>query len=209
MALSIPDRVVVFDYGEVVSQSPSEHDRAALLAIADVPVEAFWNAYQLHRDDLDHGVVGIRDYWKRVAGELGLDWSEARIQQLWVADYRSWLSIEPTTFDIIADLNAGGTRIAMLSNAGFDFASPLRFAPIARFFERVFISAELGMLKPDPEIYQEVADELGIALEQMIFIDNKQENVDGANALGIRTHLFLGAGQLREFLDAVATQEKP
>ena len=206
LALNIPGRVVVFDYGEVLSQAPNESDRAALVAVADADPEAFWHAYWEHRDDLDHGVVSIRDYWKRIADDLTLGWSESRIQQLWLADYRSWLSVNPATFDILADLDAGETRMAMLSNAGFDFASPFRFSPMARFFERVFISAELGMRKPFQEIYEEVAEELSITPDEMIFIDNKQENVDGAAALGIQTHLFVTAEGLRSFLEGLATQ---
>ena len=96
--------------------------------------------------------------------------------------------------------------MAMLSNAGFDFASPFRFSPMARFFERVFISAELGMRKPFQEIYEEVAEELSITPGEMIFIDNKQENVDGAASLGILTHLFVTADGLRSFLEGLAVQ---
>jgi putative hydrolase of the HAD superfamily len=205
LALNIPGRVVVFGYGEVLSQAPNESDRAALVEVADAEPEAFWNAYWQHRDDLDHGVVSIRDYWKRIAEELNADWSEARIQQLWLADFRSWLSVNPETFDVLTDLHAGETRMAMLSNAGFDFASPFRFSPMARFFERVFISAELGMRKPFQEIYEEVAEELSITPGEMIFVDNKQENVDGAASLGIQTHLFVTADGLRTFLEGFAS----
>lgn len=204
LTLNIPGRVVVFDYGEVVSAEPNESDRAALLAVAGTAPEQFWAAYWAHRDDLDHGVLSIRDYWKHIGQELGASWSESRIQQLWLADYRSWLSVNPDTFDIVAELHAGGTRLALLSNAGFDFASPFRFSPMARFFERVFISAELGMRKPFQEIYEEVAEELGISVGEMVFIDNKQENVDGAASLGIQSHLFESAAGLRSFLETIA-----
>jgi putative hydrolase of the HAD superfamily len=90
------------------------------------------------------------------------------------------------------------------ANAGFDFASPFRFSPIARYFERMFLSAEMLRIKPDAEIYREVAAELGISCAQMVFIDNKQVNVDGAEALGITGHLFVGAPELRSFLESLA-----
>ncbi|WP_394769080.1 HAD family hydrolase [Lacisediminihabitans sp.] len=206
MALTIPDRVVVFDYGEVISHSPSERDRADLLAVAGVPDESFWPAYWEHRDGLDQGTTSIRDYWMLVASDLGVEWSEATIHELWVADFTGWLSVNPATFDVIADLHDGGTRVALLSNAGFDFASPFRFSPMARFFERMFISAELSTIKPNPDIYLEVARELGITPQQMVFIDNKQVNVDGAEALGITGHHFVGAGELRIFLESLSVR---
>ena len=204
LALNIPGRVVVFDYGEVISLSPNEQDRAALLATADADPEPFWQSYWAHRDDLDHGMLSIRDYWKRIGEDLAQPFSESRIQELWLADFRSWLSLNPDVFDVLADLHAGDTRMALLSNAGFDFASPFRFSPMARFFERVFISAELGMRKPYQEIFDEVAEELGIVPAEMIVIDNKQENVDGAASLGATGHLFVTVEELRAFLGTLA-----
>ncbi len=204
MSLSIPGRVVVFDYGEVISREPSERDRADLVEVAGVPNASFWGPYWAHREGLDQGTIAVREYWKLVAADLGVQWSESRIQELWVADFTGWLSIDPLTFDIIADLFDGGTRIALLSNAGFDFASPFRFSPIARFFERIFVSAEMGLIKPDPQIFIEVATELGITPAEMVFIDNKQENVAGAESLGIVGHHFIAAPALRTFLESLA-----
>lgn len=200
MAISIPQRVVVFDYGEVISRSQSESDKLELLDIADVDAEQFWPAYWRHRDELDHGRLPIVDYWRRVASDLGVDWDLTTIQRLWVVDFRSWFSIEPGTMRVLEELHAGGTRIALLSNAGFDFGAPFRFAPFASLFERVFVSAELGLLKPEPEIYRHVARELGIELTSMVFIDNKAINVDGATALGVTGHVFTDAPALRAFL---------
>lgn len=206
MALKIRDRVVVFDYGEVISHSPSERDRADLLSVAGVPDEQFWPPYWAHRDGLDQGTTSIRDYWRLVAADLGVVWSEATIHGLWVADFTGWLSVNPAAFEVIADLHDGGTRVAMLSNAGFDFASPFRFSPMARYFERIFISAELSTIKPNADIYLEVARELGITPQQMVFIDNKQVNVDGAEALGITGHHFVGAAELRTFLESISVR---
>ncbi len=203
MTLQIPDRVIVFDYGEVISRVPSERDRADLVAVAGVPDAVFWGPYWAHRQGLDQGTIDIRAYWKLVATDLGVEFSESRIQELWVADYTGWLSIDPSTFDVIADLFAGGTRLALLSNAGFDFASPFRMSPMSRFFERIFISAELGLVKPDPAIYLEVMRELGITAAEMVFIDNKQENIVGAEALGITGHVFVSGAALRLFLETL------
>lgn len=204
MVISIPGRVVVFDYGEVISRSPSADDRAALLAIAGVGAEPFWESYWRHRDGLDQGRTSIAGYWAAVAADLGVAWPLPRVHELWIADFRSWWSLTPGILEIVGQLHDGGTRLAVLSNAGFDFASPLRASPMAAFFERVFISAELDAIKPDPAIFVEVADELGIALEQMVFVDNKSANTDAAAALGITTHHFASVAGLDAFLRRLA-----
>lgn len=204
MSISIPGRVVVFDYGEVISMSPSESDRAALVAIAGAPPVAFWATYWKYREGLDQGTVSTAAYWGLVASDLGLTWSASLVHALWAADFRSWISVEPGTIDVIEELHAGGTRIALLSNAGFDFSGPFRHSPMAQFFERMFVSAEMDAIKPDPAIYREVASDLGITLENMVFVDNKGINTDAAAAIGATVHHFVGVAGLRAFLEALA-----
>ena len=204
MPISIPNRVVVFDYGEVTSRSPSAEDTAALLELAGGSPE-FWPSYWSHRDDLDQGRVSVPDYWARIAKDIGADWSASTVYALWVLDFRSWISVEPGTIDLIAELHAGGTRIALLSNAGFDFAGPFRYSPMGQYFERMFVSAEMDSIKPDPAIYLEVAEGLGITLEQMVFVDNKKVNTDAALALGVTVHHFEGVAGLATFLNDLAS----
>lgn len=202
--MSIPDRVVVFDYGEVISLSPSDADKAALLAVAGCDAEPFWASYWSHRDGLDQGTTSIVDYWRQVAADLGVTWRASTVHALWIADFRSWWSVEPGTLDLIEELHEGGTRLAILSNAGFDFSSPFRRSPMAGFFERIFVSAEMDAIKPDPAIYSEVAAELGIPLDRMVFIDNKAVNTDAATALGVTAHHFTGVDGLAAFLRSLA-----
>ena len=205
MNIRIPDRVIVFDYGEVISVSQSAADRAALVEISGLDTRLFWQLYDRYREDLDQGVTLPREYWNLVARDAGVAWSPAQLQQLWAADIRSWISVEPGTVQLLAELHAGGTRVALLSNAGFDFSDPFRHSPMAAYFEAMFVSAELGLIKPDPEIYRVTARELGITLEQMVFIDNKKTNVDAAIALGVTGHVFTTVAELRAFLESLAS----
>jgi putative hydrolase of the HAD superfamily len=101
-------------------------------------------------------------------------------------------------------MHAGGTRLALLSNAGFDFSDPFRFSPMGKYFERVFVSAEMNAMKPEPAIYLEVATELGITPQQMVFVDNKSVNTDAAAALGVTVHHFTGVDGLASFLSSLA-----
>jgi putative hydrolase of the HAD superfamily len=204
MTLRIGDRVVVFDYGEVISVTPSDAARTDILAIAAVDADPFWASYWRHRDALDRGTISVPEYWGLIAGDTGAGWAPSTVQRLWAADFTSWISVEPETIELIAELHAGGTRLAVLSNAGLDFASPLRFSPMGQYFERVFVSAEMDDLKPDPSIYLEVTEALGISPAEMVFIDNKKANTDAAAALGATVHHFVGVDGLRSFLTSLA-----
>lgn len=199
---------MIFDYGEVVSLSQSPADRAVIASLAgagdDAAAERFWTAYSAHRDGLDQGAAGVAAYWRAIARDTGTTWDDARVHELWAADFRSWLSINPAIVELLADLRAGGTPLALLSNAGPDYGSYFRHGPLGDFFTSCYVSGELGLLKPHPDIYRHVLHDLGITPADAIFIDNRETNVAGAQALGITGHVFTDAGRLREFLAALA-----
>lgn len=204
MGISIPGKVIVFDYGEVISTSPSEADREQLAGLAGGDSEVFWPAYWRHRDALDQGTLSIQQYWRGIERELGEQWGDAKIHRLWLADFRSWLSIDHDTLDVLVDLHEGGTRMALLSNAGRDFGSYFRHGTLGDLFEQVLVSGELGTIKPSAEIFEHVMRELGIAPAEMVFIDNKEVNVRGAEDLGIAGHVFTTGSDLRAYLEALA-----
>jgi len=200
--IPLPGRTVIFDYGEVISLAPSAADREVIAGLAGVRDASgpFWRAYHAHRDGLDQGSAGVAAYWRAIANDVGVSWDDARVHELWAADFRSWLSINPGTIEVLADLKAGGTRLALLSNAGPDFGSYFRHGPLGDFFAACYVSGELKLLKPHPEIFQHVLDDLGISAVGAVFVDNVEANVRGAQALGITGHLFTGVTALRAFL---------
>jgi putative hydrolase of the HAD superfamily len=211
--LSLPGRTVIFDYGEVISLSQSQADRALIATLAgagdgegegEARCERFWTAYSAHRDGLDQGKAGVAAYWRAIANDIGAHWDEARVHELWAADFRSWLSVNRAVIDVLADLRAGQTPLALLSNAGPDYASFFRYGPLGDFFSACYVSGELGLLKPHADIFRHVLDDLEITPAEAVFIDNRESNVAGGEALGITGHVFTDAGRLRAFLESLA-----
>ena len=202
--LALPAKTVIFDYGDLISLPQSAADRATIEALAGLDPARFWRAYQAHRLELDLGAEGVRAYWTQIARDTGADWDEVRLQELWVADLRSWMSVNPGTIEVLADLRAGGTRMALLSNAGPDYGAYFRHGPLGDFFDAVYVSGELKLLKPDAAIYEHVLSDLGVPASDAIFTDNRADNVRGAQSLGITGHVFTGAGPLRTFLESLA-----
>lgn len=204
MDLSIPDKIVVFDYGEAISIIPTEADRIQLTDLAGGDTSLFWTVYWDHRNALDQGVITVKEYWRSIQGDLGMNWDTAKVHRLWLTDFRSWLTIDQGTLDVLVDLQSGGTRMALLSNAGRDFASYYRHGMLGDFFEQVFVSGELGTSKPGPEIFRALLSGLAATPDDILFIDNREENIRGAKALGMSGHLFTTAGNLRSYLETIS-----
>lgn len=76
---------------------------------------------------------------------------------------------------------------------------------IADAFDHIVVSAEVGIAKPDPRIYQLALDGLGVASDEAVFIDDFEENIEGARAVGMQAIHFRDSKQtisaLRKLLD--------
>ena len=85
-----------------------------------------------------------------------------------------------------------GYRIFVLSNASdlFYVYFP-KFLPLS-FFDGVFVSSDYLMLKPDIEIYNAFLEKYGRAADECLFIDDREENVNGARKAGMNGFCFKG-----------------
>ena len=68
---------------------------------------------------------------------------------------------------------------------------------IVRYFEWTFVSYELGMMKPDPDLYDYVLGEVGVAAGRLLFLDDCDEHVIAARERGIRSHAVVGLEAVR------------
>jgi putative hydrolase of the HAD superfamily len=176
---------VLFDYGGVICTPQPDGDVALLAAAAGVPVPDFQSAYWAYRLSWDRAELDGATYWHKVAAALGLSFSMAQIAELTRLDIASWLHLRGGTVALLEDLAAAGYRLALLSNAPADFAEMMVEQPVARFFEHCAFSCFLGSVKPEPECYRGVLALLGARPAEVVFIDDRPENVAGAAALGI------------------------
>jgi putative hydrolase of the HAD superfamily len=190
---------VLFDYGEVLSLPPSPEARAELERLSGAPEADFWAAYWAERRAYDRGCAA-RDYWDGVAGRLGAAWDSATRHALWATDVGSWLHLAEASAALLDRLAARGTRLALLSNAPHDIAGALRHSPALAPFDRLFFSCDLAACKPEPAVYTHVLTELGTPAADVVFVDDREENVLAAKLLGIDTHHYAGPEGLDAFL---------
>jgi putative hydrolase of the HAD superfamily len=92
--------------------------------------------------------------------------------------------------------------VGLLSNNTLDLYDALAAFELDQLFDAVVISAEIGLMKPDPAAYQAVLERLGVAPQQAIFVDDFPANVDGARAVGMEAVRFTPDLDLAAVLDS-------
>ena len=94
---------------------------------------------------------------------------------------------------LMSALQAKGIPVFSLTNFGvqsYDLAA--EHYPFLRAFDRDFISGHLKLIKPDPRIYEVLETTSGLAGAELIFTDDRADNIAAAAARGWHTHLFEG-----------------
>lgn len=96
-------------------------------------------------------------------------------------------------------------NLATLINEGSEWANyKLDVTGFRKFFKENLISGDLGLSKPNPEIYHEALKKLNVKPEECIFIDDKMENCEVAIKLGIKSIIFKDANQLKKELASMS-----
>ena len=76
----------------------------------------------------------------------------------------------------------------VLSNGTTRLRRDLHALDLHDEFDVIFNTAELGVAKPDPQVYRVVHDHLGLDASEAVFIDDLEANVEGARSVGMRAH---------------------
>lgn len=107
----------------------------------------------------------------------------------------------PGSLELMQQAKAAGYGIYALSDNVHEIVDHLKsnhdFWPL---FDGAVISAEVDLLKPDPEIYRHLLSLHGLIAEETIFMDDMPKNVEGAQSVGMRSFQFSSAKQARSVL---------
>lgn len=94
---------------------------------------------------------------------------------------------------LLRRLRAKGVPVFALTNFGIhSFAYAQSQYDFLTEFDRAYVSGHMGVIKPDPKIYEMVEADCGIAPERLIFTDDRADNIAQAAARGWQVHQFKG-----------------
>lgn len=104
--------------------------------------------------------------------------------------------LNQNVLDLVDKLHNLGYRTGLLSNNSREKASMMRAEGLDSHFDVFHISAETGYVKPEPEAFSYLADELGVDLNELVFIDDSENSLSTAADCGYTPILFESYDQL-------------
>jgi putative hydrolase of the HAD superfamily len=191
---------VLFDLGGVLIELRGVATMAELAGVDDE--QELWRRWldcrwvrRFERGDCgpDEFARGVVDDWHLSVGPDGF-----------LATFASW-PVGP--FDGAEDLVRSTTAVASvgcLSNTNvLHWDDNVEHWPLMDQFGHRFLSHRMREVKPDPAAFTRVTDELGMAPDRILLLDDNQLNVDGARAAGLRAERVIGVEEARRVLERV------
>lgn len=185
---------IIFDLGDVIlnidvplaSQSFAELSGLSQSEILQIfrEQDVFRKFETGHLSETD-----FRDFVRTILNQAA--WEDAVIDQAWNS---LLLDIPSERIELLKKL-AGNYRLFLLSNTSSIHITEVNkilfkatgVEKLDDLFEKVYVSYEMGLMKPSAEIYQQVLLEAGLLAEETLFLDDNLDNITGASAVGIQT----------------------
>lgn len=197
---------VIFDMGGVLVRTEDTAPRAALglrfdKTYTEMEKIVFGNQSS---GRASRGEISARDHMQHVMRVLGLPETDKAI-----ADFHAeFFAGDEVDYAMIEEINAlrPQYKTALLSNAWDNLREALtKKWEIDYAFDELFISAEMGVAKPDPEIYKKGLEKLALPPQAAVFVDDFIENIEAARELGMHGIHFQEKAQAMRELRALLT----
>ena len=182
-------QAVIFDLGGVLVRTEDRQPRFQLaeelnLSYTELEKRVFANESSRQATV---GKLTVQEHWKTVQQELGI--SDAGFSNF-VERFFGGDRLDMELVEYVRKLRSQ-YQTALLSNAWENLRGVLEDEwRIADAFDQIFISAEMGVAKPDPQIYHRVMRRLELSPPQAVFIDDFIENVEAARQAGMHAIHF-------------------
>ena len=157
---------------------------------------------RLYWDELDKGTISNEQTLKGIKSRIP--------ERLWeLADkiYYNWIYNIPEIdgmSELIDYIKSKGIKTYLLSNISKYFAEHINEVPILNKLDGLVMSGPIGIVKPSQEIFSHLCQKFDILPSESIFIDDRNDNIEGARKFGIQGYVFDGnAEKLREYLNEI------
>lgn len=192
-------KVVVFDFGGVLTEAPQREPILAFLCESlEMDREELKQARSKRELALAKGKTDA-EFWQGYAAGKGVDLAPNWHTQF----YRVMKAAFPLNLEmmeLVEKLKTEGVEVALFSNIDQRRAHFVRQAGLYDAFEVCLLSCDIGVEKPERRAYEVLMAVLGVAPNEVVFIDDRIENVEVAKELGIGAIHFESAKQVKREL---------
>jgi glucose-1-phosphatase len=182
-------KVFLFDFGGVIYEHPKEVIPVVLAKIYQKPLEMVLKEYGKYKNDYLMGKFATEKLIESLSSAFQDNISIKEVKILWLKYYSELAKPNADVLNIIKKLHEN-YKVYLFSNTTEMSNKHNSKTGIYNFFDGIFLSNEMGMKKPNEDIYRKVLSSVNCRPEECIFIDDDSQNLLPAERMGMTTVLF-------------------
>jgi len=203
--------VFIFDFGGVVIKWKNNNPIFDYVAKRyEIPRAEMRRVLEQGLPRLESGDVTIRAFLEESVGKFGKSLRKGDSpDEIWTVPFERLVKFREGTVRLVESLRKKGYRVFLFSNTSLPHTRLLRRRGWDRLFDGFLSSCELGSMKPSPTAFARALGKINAPPSEVVFIDDKEENVRGAKEFGIRwAFRFTTVARLRKEIET-ATSATP
>ncbi len=185
-------KIIVFDIGGVLIKYDDRMYYKYLSRKHDIDSDAFFKAISKYSEQVDAGKITTSQLEEKMSHAIGIPKSEIGYDKFFPNIAKPNRPVERLArklserYDIAVLSNVNKSRHTAVLNVVVD----------GKVFKHEFLSYKIGDIKPHLKVYRYMIKKLGVKPGEILFIDDKKENIDAAKRLGINGIVYQNIGQL-------------
>jgi len=199
--MPIRSKAVIFDYGNVLTEPQNDSEIEGMASALDLSRAQFEKAYWRFRVAYDEAQLDPRQYWDAVGNTTARTISDSQRSKLIELDSLSWMYPRTVISDWASALSRAGFPTALLSNMPVTLRDALARCTWLPSFQHRTLSCDVKQSKPSPEIYLHCLSGLSLAPSEVLFLDDREPNVQAARDLGMHALQFTTPDRLAAELE--------
>ncbi|SFN58264.1 putative hydrolase of the HAD superfamily [Izhakiella capsodis] len=191
----------IFDLGNVIVDIDFNRVLGVWSDLGRVPLALLQKRFTMEESFHQHerGEIDDEQFAAKLCQQLGLALSFKQFTAGWQAIF---VGVRPGVITLMNQLRQRGDRVVVLSNTNqlhCDFWRT-EYPEVQQAADKIYLSQEMGMRKPEMRIYQQLIYEEGFKPEQAIFFDDNADNIEGARRLGINAVHVTDASVIPDYI---------
>lgn len=190
-------KCIIFDWGGVLIDNPKEELLEYCASYLKTDKETLEKEFREYSAKFQKGEISEDEVWSGVCIKLNIKKPD---ESLWKRAVEEVFRNREEVFNLVKSLKEKGYKVGFLSNTEVPAMEYFLEKKYDHYFDAVLFSCTEGRAKPEKEIYLTITEKLQVEPHEIVFIDDKEEFIEGAEKAGLNGIVFKTIEQIKERL---------
>jgi HAD superfamily hydrolase (TIGR01509 family) len=199
-------KAIGFDWNGVLFGTPGSVFSQGAADVIGVDIVTFRRAYFENNHLVNKEGASKEVFWAAVLEDLRM--SEKLSVLLNYLNSIPKGRINDDVVEVVKLLKEAGLKLGLVSNETIEGGERIKQTEVAKYFDEILISSEVGFMKPQKELFDMLLSKLEVLPEELVFVDDAEKSLEKSGEIGFTPVLFRNSEELIKSLSELGILKK-